>query len=52
METYRKDIKYLNVGTGNDIKIKEIAEIISKKCGYNGKIIWDCLKPDGTPKRF
>ena len=48
----RKDIKYLNVGTGNDIKIKEIAEIISKKCGYNGKIIWDSSKPDGTPKKL
>ena len=48
----RKDIKYLNVGTGNDLKIKEIAEIISKKCGYNGKIIWDSSKPDGTPKKL
>tara|TARA_B100000989_G_scaffold1219_2_gene776 strand:- start:890 stop:1858 length:969 start_codon:yes stop_codon:yes gene_type:complete len=48
----RKDIKYLNIGTGNDIKIKEIAEIISEKCGYNGKIIWDCSKPDGTPKKL
>ena len=48
----RKDIKYLNVGTGSDIKIKEIAEIISKKCGYDGKIIWDSSKPDGTPKKL
>ena len=47
-----KDIKYLNVGSGNDLKIKEIAEIISKKCGYDGEIVWDNSKPDGTPKKL
>ena len=46
-----RDIKYLNVGTRKDIKIKEIAEIISKKCGFNGEIEWDHSKPDGTPKK-
>ena len=47
----KKDIKYLNVGTGNDMKIKKIAEIISQKCGFNGKIAWDSTMPDGTPKK-
>ena len=47
----KKEIKFLNVGTGNDMKIKNIAEIISKKCGFNGEIIWDSSKPDGTPKK-
>ena len=47
-----KDIKYLNVGTGKDMKIKKIAEIISKKCGFNGEIVWDTSKPDGTPKKL
>ena len=47
----KNEIKFLNVGTGNDIKIKKIAEIISKKCGFNGEIIWDSSKPDGTPKK-
>lgn len=47
----KKEIKFLNVGTGNDIKIKEIAEIISKKCGFKGEILWDSSKPDGTPKK-
>ena len=47
----REEIKYLNVGTGKDIKIKKIAEIISKKCGFNGDIEWDRSKPDGTPKK-
>ena len=42
---------YLNVGTGKDITIKELAEKISKKFEYSGKIIWDHNKPDGTPKK-
>ena len=45
------DLKYLNVGTGNDISIKELAEIICGKIGFKGKIIWDINKPDGTPKK-
>ena len=47
----KEEIKYLNVGTGNDMKIKKIAQIISKKCGFNGEIVWDSSKPDGTPKK-
>ena len=47
----KEEIKYLNVGTGKDMKIKEIAETISKKCGFNGNIEWDLSKPDGTPKK-
>ncbi len=47
----KRDIKFLNVGTGNDMKIKKIAEIISKKCGFNGEIAWDISKPDGTKKK-
>ena len=49
---HKNEIKYLNVGTGNDMKIKTIAEIISKKCGFNGEIVWDQSKPDGTPKKL
>ena len=33
------------------MKIKKIAEIISQKCGFNGKIAWDSTMPDGTPKK-
>ncbi len=42
----------LNVGTGTDIKIKELAEIIANKFNYKGKIIWDTTKSDGTPKKL
>ena len=48
---HKKEIKFLNVGTGEDMKIKDIAEIISKKCGFHGEIEWDVSKPDGTPKK-
>ena len=51
LETKNKNIFYLNVGTGEDISIKSLAEKISKKFNYKGKIIWDNLKPDGTPKK-
>ena len=47
----KKEIKYLNVGTGKDMQIRHIAETISKKCGFNGDIEWDLSKPDGTPKK-
>ena len=41
-----------NVGSGKDITIKELAEIIQKVIGHQGKIIWDTSKPDGTPKKL
>ena len=42
----------LNVGTGKDISIKELAFKISDLLNYKGKIIWDKSKPDGTPKKL
>ena len=42
---------FLNVGTGKDISIKELAKKISNIIGYKGEIIWDKSKPDGTPKK-
>ena len=41
-----------NLGTGKDIKIKELALIIKNIVGHNGKIIWDTSKPDGTPRKL
>ena len=41
-----------NVGTGKDITIKELAEIIQKVTGHQGEIIWDSKKPDGTPRKL
>ena len=41
-----------NVGTGEDLTIKELAEIIQKITGHQGKIVWDSNKPDGTPRKL
>ena len=41
-----------NVGSGKDITIKELAEIIQKVTGHQGEIIWDSEKPDGTPRKL
>lgn len=41
-----------NVGTGEDLTIKELAELIQKVVGHNGEIIWDSAKPDGTPRKL
>ena len=42
---------WINVGTEYEISIKELAEKISDACGYEGKIIWDNSKPNGTPRK-
>ncbi len=44
--------EFLNVGTGNDISIKDLANIIARKIGFKGKIIWDKSKHDGTPRKL
>ena len=44
-------IQHLNVGTGVDLSIKELAELVAKIVGYEGEILWDTSKPDGTPKK-
>jgi GDP-L-fucose synthase len=41
-----------NIGTGEDLTIKELAETIQKITGHQGEIIWDSSKPDGTPRKL
>ena len=41
-----------NVGTGEDLTIKELAETIQKITGHQGTIVWDSNKPDGTPRKL
>jgi GDP-L-fucose synthase len=41
-----------NVGTGEDLTIKDLAETIQKITGHQGDIIWDATKPDGTPRKL
>ena len=54
LEKWRPELnesQYLNVGTGKDISIKDLAEEIAKIIGFEGEIFWDKDKPDGTYKK-
>lgn len=42
----------VNVGTGTDVTIKEIAETVAAVVGYTGRTAWDTSKPDGTPQKL
>ena len=45
-------LTFLNVGTGKDISIQELANLIADIVEFDGKIVWDPSKPDGTPKKL
>ena len=51
IENYDDDIA-INVGVGEDIPIKELAELIKEVVGFEGVIEWDSSKPDGTPRKL
>lgn len=42
----------INIGTGKDISIKELALLIAEVVGFSGEIVWDTTKPDGTPRKL
>ncbi len=46
-----KPLSFLNVGTGVDLTIKDLAEQIAAVVGFEGTIEWDTTKSDGTPKK-
>ncbi len=43
---------HINVGTGKDCTIRELANTIARAVGYQGDILWDTSKPDGTPRKL
>lgn len=45
-------LSHLNVGTGEDVTIRELAETVQKVVGFQGEIVWDSSKPDGTPRKL
>ncbi len=49
---HKLDDHLYNVGSGSDVTIKALAEMVQKTVGYKGEIIWDNTKPDGTPKKL
>lgn len=54
MERYSaKDIgEFVNIGTGTDLTIRELAETVKRIVGFSGSIVWDSTKPDGTPRKL
>jgi GDP-L-fucose synthase len=51
METY-DGTEIVNVGTGEDVTIRELAELVRRVVGFDGRIAWDTSKPDGTPRKL
>ena len=51
METY-SDSELVNIGTGIDVTIKELAETVKEIVGFTGSIQWDTSRPDGTPRKL
>jgi GDP-L-fucose synthase len=43
---------WINVGTGTDVTIKELTEVVAETVGFAGKIVWDTSKPDGRPRKL
>ena len=54
MQRYNVDDlgELVNIGTGKDLQVKELVNLIKDLVGYNGEIKWDVSKPDGTPKKL
>jgi GDP-L-fucose synthase len=50
LEKYDSD-QHINIGSGEDLSIKELALKVSKAAGFTGEIVWDSTKPDGTPRK-
>ena len=46
------DAETINLGTGEDLSIKEISEIVKEVVGFQGEVTWDDSKPDGTPRKL
>lgn len=51
MNTYSGN-ETVNLGTGKELTIKELTELVAEVIGYDGEILWDTSKPDGTPRKL
>lgn len=53
-EASEKEIRncHINVGTGKEVSIREVAEMVIKTVGFRGELRWDTSKPDGTPRKL
>lgn len=50
LEKYDSDLQ-LNIGTGQDISINDLADLVARESGFSGEVVWDVSKPDGTPRK-
>ncbi|KAI7727008.1 hypothetical protein M8C21_002380 [Ambrosia artemisiifolia] len=51
LENY-SDLGHVNVGSGKEVSIKELAELVKEVVGFEGELVWDSSKPDGTPRKL
>ncbi|MDR3666534.1 MAG: GDP-L-fucose synthase [Ignavibacteriaceae bacterium] len=51
-DLYDAGITQINIGMGDDLSINELAELVKEIIGFNGKIVYDSSKPDGTPRKL
>ena len=51
LEHYSED-QFINVGSGREVTVRDLTEIIKRVVGYSGDIVWDTTKPDGTPRKL
>lgn len=51
LENY-SDLEHVNVGSGKEVSIKELAELVKEVVGFEGELVWDSSKPDGTPRKL
>lgn len=51
MKTY-DGAEFVNIGTGTDLSIKALSELIKETVGYEGELVWNTSKPDGTPRKL
>ena len=51
MENYSEE-QFINVGSGSEVTIRELSELVKRIVGFPGEIVWDGSKPDGTPRKL
>ncbi len=51
LQHYRED-QFINVGSGDEISIRDLADLVRLVVGFKGEIVWDTAKPDGTPRKL
>ena len=45
-------LSHINVGSGTDVTIRELAETVARVTGFTGRLVFDASKPDGTPRKL